>query len=158
MMFQFPCVAVTWECCWMASKFFGCLKFWGYPLIYLYKKLHIKKKIHFLFNMYDSSYYGKFVHNILKRGGGTPCTIFCRFCDFKFFCKMIYVKQLRWGKGNRVGSRVGRPHHHDLEIWGGMSYISYAKRKVNMMWIFLGYWKTYCIRTYHWHYMLEIRM
>jgi hypothetical protein len=41
---------------------------------------------------------------------------------------------------------------HTIMIWvyeGVMSYISQAKKKANMLWIFFDCRKIYCTRTYH---------
>jgi hypothetical protein len=91
---------------------------------FTYKELHIFIFPHFLFNMYNFDGFGQLVRNILKEmGEGTPCTIFCYFCNFNFFCKTKYVEQSSWRSDNQAGLWMGWQHHHDLGLWRGRCYI-----------------------------------
>jgi hypothetical protein len=73
---------------------FSIAKFFGAPLI-----LPIQRASHFHFSSFSFQCVGLWLfwaigaQHFKERGGGTPCIIFCYFCDFNYFCKMKYVEQ-----------------------------------------------------------------
>jgi hypothetical protein len=109
--------------------------------------------------MYNSNCFEQLVHNIFKKGDG----------EFHALFFVIFVISNLLAKRNMLSNQVEREiikhvckwDDHIIMTWDyeNINVIYFlGQEKENMMWIFLNYWRIYCTRTYHWHYMLELKM